>query len=150
LLNRIWHGNSAELNGWTENGRLLAWSERGSLRLSSLDSQVPVRELKVPHGCVSPDGRYLASFDLRNPGNSIQLRSLEDGRHLCTLLVLRDDQYAFITPEGHWAGTPGIEKELVYSLRGADQRAARSPHARGVHQTIRLHDREAQLPQLCE
>jgi WD40 repeat protein len=140
LLNRIRHGSgSTELIGWTENGRLLAWSVRGSVRLSSLDSEVPVRELtfldsnlpvrdlKLGCGCVSPDGRYLASFNLVNPGNSIQLRSLEDGRHLCTLLVLRDDQYAFITPEGHWAGTPGIEKELVYVVQTNEQQEVLTP-----------------------
>ena len=31
-----------------------------------------------------------------------------------TLLALRDQQYAAISPDGHFAGSPDVEQEFVY------------------------------------
>jgi serine/threonine protein kinase/formylglycine-generating enzyme required for sulfatase activity/WD40 repeat protein len=46
--------------------------------------------------------------------SAIQLYGMEDGHALRTLLTLREGRYAIFTPEGHWSGSPGVEKELVY------------------------------------
>jgi formylglycine-generating enzyme required for sulfatase activity/WD40 repeat protein len=63
--------------------------------------------------CFSPAAR-LAAF----PGQGlIRLQSLDDGRLLYTLLSLRDDLTGMVSPEGHWRGAPGLEKELIYVVQ---------------------------------
>jgi len=44
----------------------------------------------------------------------IRLYRGDDGRPLNTLLTLGKGRYAVISPDGHFRGSPGIEKELLY------------------------------------
>ncbi|NUQ62066.1 MAG: hypothetical protein HUU20_06240 [Pirellulales bacterium] len=41
---------------------------------------------------------------------------MSDGKILATMLVLRGPQDAFISPDGHYAAPPGLEKQLVYNV----------------------------------
>jgi WD40 repeat protein len=64
-------------------------------------------------GEVSPDGRLVAWR-----GQSvIRLRETEKGQVVCTMLSLKDSQYAAISPDGHFRGSPDVEKELVYVVQ---------------------------------
>ena len=61
----------------------------------------------------SPDRRLVAF-----PGQGlIRLRRLADGRLLRTILSLRDNQWAVLSPDGHYRGSPGVQKELVYVVQ---------------------------------
>ena len=71
----------------------------------------------------SPDRRLVAF-----PGQGlIRLRRLDDGRLLRTILSLRDNQWAVLSPEGHFRGSPGVEKELVYVVQTDEGQETLSP-----------------------
>jgi WD40 repeat protein len=75
--------------------------------------------------CFSPSAR-LAAFPAQG---LIRLRSLDDGRLLYTLLWFRDDLTGVVGPEGHWRGTPGLEKELVYVVQTEHGQETLAPEA---------------------
>jgi WD40 repeat protein/predicted Ser/Thr protein kinase len=109
--------------GWWNSA---CWLDEATLALgNACDAYVWDRRnhtiLRTVHGyqmyyrgcCFSPAAR-LAAF----PGQAlVRMRSLEDGRLLYTLLWLRDDLIGVVGPEGHWRGTPGLEKEIVYVVQ---------------------------------
>lgn len=64
-------------------------------------------------GTFSPDGRLVAS----RGASSLRLWNLEDGQYLRTLLTLRDRQYAAISREGHFSGSPDVQLEFVYVVQ---------------------------------
>jgi hypothetical protein len=45
------------------------------------------------------------------------MSSHQDGRVLGVFLFQRDGKYALISPDGHFRGSPGVEKELVYVVQ---------------------------------
>lgn len=47
----------------------------------------------------------------------IRLSSLASGQQLRTIVSLRDQQYLTLSPDGHYRGSPGVEKELVYVVQ---------------------------------
>jgi formylglycine-generating enzyme required for sulfatase activity/serine/threonine protein kinase/WD40 repeat protein len=47
----------------------------------------------------------------------VRLSSLASGRHLRTIVSLRDQQYVTLSPDGHYHGSPGVEKEFVYVVQ---------------------------------
>ncbi len=49
--------------------------------------------------------------------NAIRPQRLADGQSPPTILALPDKQYALIGSEGHFTGSPGVEKELVYVVQ---------------------------------
>ncbi|MCY2990547.1 MAG: WD40 repeat domain-containing protein [Planctomycetota bacterium] len=52
------------------------------------------------------------------PGPSlVRLHRIADGALLRTVVSLRDHQYAVISPEGHFAGSPDVEREFVYVVQ---------------------------------
>lgn len=56
----------------------------------------------------------LAAFP--GPG-LVRLRAIDTGQLLHTILCLRDGQWARLNSDGHFAGSPGVEKELVYVVQ---------------------------------
>lgn len=50
-------------------------------------------------------------------GSAIRLQRLDNDRPLGRIVSLRDGQYAVISPNGHFHGSPGVEKELVYVVQ---------------------------------
>lgn len=59
---------------------------------------------------VSPDGQLLAT----RGQSDVRVHRLADGALDRTLLALRDQQYAAVSPDGHFAGSPDVEQEFVY------------------------------------
>ncbi len=71
----------------------------------------------------SPDGRlFVARAD-----SAVRLHRLDDGRVIRTMLSLRDQSYAVISPEGHYRGSPEIEQELVYVVQTAQSQDTLTP-----------------------
>jgi WD40 repeat protein len=71
------------------------------------------------YGTFSPDRRLLAS----PLANSMRVWEVDTGRLLGTLVLLGAGRALLVSPEGHYAGPPGVERELVYVVetdRGQD------------------------------
>ena len=70
---------------------------------------------KIPNGgdVLSRDGRLVA----RRGNSVVRLHSLKDGRPLHTILSARGQQFAAISPEGHYRGSRGVKKELIYVVQ---------------------------------
>ena len=54
----------------------------------------------------SPDGKELAD--------------LETGQRRLTMMWLGDDRYVSFSPDGHYAGSPKVERYLVYVVQTDD------------------------------
>jgi len=110
------------LKGHQTPVRLLRWLDNGNTLASGSESEVCIwdtkpgrlsRTLPGPCAALSPEGRLIATC-----GESmIRLRSLDDNQPLRTILALRDSQYALISHDGHYRGSPGAEEELVYVVQ---------------------------------
>jgi WD40 repeat protein len=105
---------------WVSDGRTLVVSSQGGLTTFDADSGKLVRKLgsgELPiysyADDVSADGRLA----VQGGPSFIRLRSLPDGRTLLTLLCLRGGRFVLISPDGHYRGDPGVEKELVYVVQ---------------------------------
>ncbi len=70
----------------------------------------------VHQPCFFSPGGHLVAFI--GPG-LIRLCSLDNGRVLYTILNLRGDLHGVLSPEGHFSGSSGLEKELVYVVQTA-------------------------------
>jgi len=103
--------------GHTSTVVSLAWLDDGAALASGTSSEVCVwnasgdllRTIPDDGGTFSPDGGQVAS----RGASSLRLWNLEDGSYLRTLLTLRDRQYAAISPEGHFSGSPDVALEFV-------------------------------------
>jgi hypothetical protein len=49
--------------------------------------------------------------------NLIRLHRLDDGQLVRTLLPLGGGHWAVVSPDGHYYGSPGVEKEFVYVVQ---------------------------------
>ena len=94
----------------------LAWRPDGKALVSGSSSEVCVWDVRMHKrvstihddgGAISADGRLVAS----RGQSSIRLRRTADGQLLRTMVSLRDDQYAVISPDGHWRGSPEVQEE---------------------------------------
>jgi len=106
-------GNWACSLRWLHDGRTLVKSHVNGIHVWDVESGKLLHRIASSADDVSADGR-LAVWGI---GSAIRVLGLPDGRTLTTLLCLRDEQFALISPEGHYRGTPGVEKELVYVVQ---------------------------------
>lgn len=89
------------------------WDRRKHTILRTLHG-IPVPNTQMSPQCRFSPAAHLAAFPFCG---LVRLRSLNDGRLLYTLLSLRDDLTGVVSPEGHWRGSPGLEKGLVYVVQ---------------------------------
>jgi WD40 repeat protein/serine/threonine protein kinase len=106
-----WSNDGKALASTSLHGGLAVWdiSSGGLLRSIPLRG-APMRVNQYVFPIVSPGMRLLA----HPMPSAIRLCQIEDGRALRTLLTLPEGRYAMFTPEGHYTGSPGVEKQLVY------------------------------------
>jgi hypothetical protein len=99
------------------------------LKLSAYDVKRRAVTQTAP-GRFSPGFPSAGSETIAVPGPGlIDLRSTRDLRLRQTILSLRDSQSAVISPQGHWRGSPGVEKELVYVvLTDSGEQVTLTPH----------------------
>jgi WD40 repeat protein len=108
---------------------LLSWTEDGSALIAGGHSKLSVYDVKRRAIAQTAPGRHFWAIPsagketIAVPGPGlIDLRSTRDLRLRQTILSLRDSQSAVISPQGHWRGSPGLEKELVYVVLCDDGR----------------------------
>jgi WD40 repeat protein len=105
---------------WSADGAtLLSAGEEGTLRTWDAGQGLPLRVVAGAggYGSFSPDHRLLAS----QLANTFRVWRTDTGRLLGTLVPLPDRQALLVSPDGHYAGPPGVEKQLVYVVT-TDQR----------------------------
>ena len=102
---------------WLPDGKTLVCGGESDTSLCDVESGKLLRQYAAGNQdsgqSVSLDGRYFACV----MDGTIRVCSLADGRVLRTLLSLRGGQDAFISPDGHYSGPPGIEKRIVYVVQ---------------------------------
>jgi hypothetical protein len=49
--------------------------------------------------------------------NDVQLCNTETGERWSTLVALRNDQYLTVSADGHYRGSPQVERHLVYVVQ---------------------------------
>jgi WD40 repeat protein/serine/threonine protein kinase len=99
---------------WSPDERILAVAGGGRIALWDAATGKLVRVLGGAGRTSlawSHDGKTLVAGTGKA---AVQLWDVAAGRLRCTLLNLRNEQGLAVTPDGHYAGTPGIEGELVY------------------------------------
>jgi WD40 repeat protein len=127
---RLWKSSGESLGRLGRHAaRITALRWLSEERLVSLDANGTVgfwdalqsRRERVVAGlwggqAVSPDGRALAG----HTGSAIRLWDLDPGRPIGTLTLLRSvpaPVWLALTPDGHYRGSPAIEREIVYVVQ---------------------------------
>ncbi len=105
---------------WYDGGKKLRC---GGSQLWDMESNTLQRYIADAHQISAAGGLSFYSVG----GKAFQLRRLSDGEPLKTILPLPGEQYAVISPEGHFTGSPGVEKELVYVVQTDEGQETLSP-----------------------
>jgi WD40 repeat protein len=108
---------------------LLSWTEDGSALIAGGHWKLSLYDVKRRAVTQTAPGRFCPRFPSASretiavPGPSlIDLRGTRDLRLRQTILSLRDSQSAVVSPQGHWRGSPNLEKEFVYVVLCDDGR----------------------------
>jgi WD40 repeat protein len=110
--------DSASLLQWTEGDRWVlganGWkAARWDAQTGNVERTYIPGELNLKDLALSADGRLVAV----GSDGAIRLQRLADGVRLRSLLFLAHDRVVIVSPEGHYAGPAGVEKELVYVVQ---------------------------------
>jgi len=103
--------------GWSEDDKSVFGGNTCGVNISDLAGNEPLRNIngivsfRYSRTCVfSPRRRLVAFYGT----NLIRFNRLDDGLLLHSLLMLPDRRNVVISPDGHYHGPPGVEKEFVY------------------------------------
>jgi WD40 repeat protein len=91
----------------------LVSASRSEVCFWDTESEKLVRKIAGGGDVLSPDARIIAT----RGQSSVRLRSLESDQTEQTLLSLRDQQYAVISPDGHWRGSAKAASEFIYVVQ---------------------------------
>jgi len=98
---------------WSPDGKtLIAGSQDGKTRFWDAESGHLLRELNMPPGLVSPDHRLVASSSAK----TVRIWEIATGRPLSTMVAL-EGAHLIIAADGHFRGSPRVERELVYVVQ---------------------------------
>jgi WD40 repeat protein len=109
--------------GWSDGSKTLLSGSPDETRVWDARSGKLLRTIADDGGAFSADGRLVAS----RGDSAVRIRQTDDGRLLRTILSLRDKQYAAISPDGHFRGSPDVEKEFVYVVQTDDGQETLTP-----------------------
>jgi WD40 repeat protein len=117
-LELMMDGDYASVLQWIDGDRFLLGAGDGKASLWDAQSGKVLR-MYLPSRVnrndisISPDGRMIAV----GADSIIHLQRTIDGARLRSRLFLTDGQTVLVSPEGHYAGPPSVEKELVYVVQ---------------------------------
>ena len=113
---------------WSDNGKRVAWIH-GRAR-TVFDAQTGKKIEETPsvgdggYGTAAPDGRLYA-FILGT--HARRFWQSEGNRDLGLVILLNRDQTLKISPNGHYDGSPRVERELIYVVKTATGQDTYSP-----------------------
>jgi WD40 repeat protein len=121
------HGRVTSIR-WLAEDRLLTIVEDGTFDVWNVQRSKSERtvNVKTRFGPISPDGRTLAAIFW----TALRLLDLESGRPRGTLCIVRPgspDLWLALSPDGHYVGPPGVEREIVYVAQTAAGQETLSP-----------------------
>jgi hypothetical protein len=98
-----------------------------NVQLHDLDTDQPHvtfrRERDEEEGWTPHQRTLVSHHSLR----MVHLWSPEAGRLRCRLVALPNNQGLAVSPDGHYAGTPRVEQELIYVVRTEDAQEVLNP-----------------------
>jgi WD40 repeat protein/serine/threonine protein kinase len=99
---------------WSPDGKtLVSGGDRDGQRYWDAATGRLLRTLKVPPlGVPSPDCRYQVGGTAH-----LRLSDATTGQALGSLVPLLNDRYLAVTASGHYRGSPGLERDLVYVVQ---------------------------------
>ncbi len=111
VLVRLEGGHTSPVRGllWLDDGKTLLTGAERETCVWEAGTGKPLRTIAGGGDVFSPDGKIVA----RRGRSTLHLRAVEDGRARCTILSLAGQQYAVLSPEGHWRGSRNAKRELV-------------------------------------
>ena len=120
------HRDPVAALGWQEGGKVLLSGSAADMCAWSMESGKRTGTLAIGVRQFSPDGTLSA-----DAGPSIlRLYQLSDGKLLKTILSLREQRYAVISPDGRYSGSPQLRDRFVYVAHdAADVQATFDPAA---------------------
>jgi WD40 repeat protein len=111
------------------DGQTLAAASAGRVRLFAAQSGKLVRTLgnpgRWPIWVAWPGAGRTLVVACRN--GVLELWNPATGRLRCTLVNLRNEQGVALSPDGHFSGTPWVERELVCVVRRQDSQETLAP-----------------------
>jgi WD40 repeat protein/predicted Ser/Thr protein kinase len=115
-----WLSGGTTLASTGADGTVQLWDAAGAKRRAGLENHVgPVRGLAW-----SATARLLAST---GTDSTIRLWRTDPAGPGPLLVPLRGEQELILSPEGHWAGPPGVEEHLVYVVFTEDGQVVLAP-----------------------
>jgi serine/threonine protein kinase/WD40 repeat protein len=119
---------------WTENHQCVRTIDRnGIIKRWDLNQPIAVEEVRLPM-TLSCRAQFLpgAATVMMKPAGmndrgTFWFWNTATGQPLGTLVILTGGKHLFISPEGHYSGSAGIEKELVYVAQTAEGQEMLSP-----------------------
>ncbi len=98
------------------------------MRICNVETGKVGEPLKAPGGFgeISPDGRTVA---FSAGPNLIRFWQFEGDRHWGSLVRLANERHVKVSAEGHYAGSPGVEKQLIYIVKTAAGQETYTPEA---------------------
>jgi WD40 repeat protein len=124
---RVWDMATKEIQlrclgifvGWSADSAAVITRDNGTGLVRWWDRQTGdrLRETKsdlLPSFSIArPDGRFAACVE----GGALKIWEIDRGRTSLTLVSLRGGQWLAVRPDGHYRGSLGVEKELVYVVQ---------------------------------
>jgi len=105
------------LLGWSADSKaVLTWDGSGRVRWWDNQTGELLRGVEFPFFAIlapSPNGRFAAM----DTGGAFRIGDLHNGTFPLTLVPLRGGQWLAVRPDGHYRGSPGVEKEIVYVVQ---------------------------------
>jgi WD40 repeat protein len=111
---------------WGPDGKTLATISRGKARLWNAETGQVVASswlTGIDWLSWSPDGKLLATLSAQG----VRLWDADGKRLHATIAAMPNRGYTVISPEGHYRGSPRVERELVYVVQTDQGQETLSP-----------------------
>ena len=102
-----WSADSKAVMAWEDNGRVRWWDRETGKMLRYVDFPL------FAFSQLRPNSPFVAV----PKGGALHIGDLSNGQFHLTLVPLRDGQWLALRPDGHYRGSPGVEKEIVYVVQ---------------------------------
>jgi WD40 repeat protein len=104
---------------WLPDGKTLVSTGkdalRGSIRYWDTDAGICLRMFPAPDEAVLMPGETISAAPWT--ANGVQLADAKTGQLLRGFVALSDGKFLTLTAEGHYRGSPGIERDIVYVVQ---------------------------------